>query len=98
MDDYIYFKQRFVTVKREWTLYGKYNKDNIRPEGDILCTVDDIAIDPKMTHIDHSIHQYYFEEYEITKISSSEYSRVIEQIRQAEGYLDIADAIFKTLI
>lgn len=93
-----YFKQHFESGNYESTIYGKYKENDITPNGDVLCVVDDVDNDDDWEHIQHTIYQTYIEPDEVTIITEEEYQAVINKLREADGYYDKADEVLRTLL
>lgn len=93
-----FFKKHFESGNHEWTKYGSYDEEDITPDGDILCVVDELEHGYDREYIDHNIYQEHIDLDEMMLISEKEYKAVINKLREADGYNDKAHEIFKTLL
>lgn len=94
----IYFKQHFESCEHERTVYGRYNEDNITPEGDIRCKVFSIELDHENKIVKMEVCEEYFEKNEITPVSIGEYVTVCKTLEKAQEYYIKAEDVLRSLI
>ena len=93
-----FFTKSYETCNVQWTIYGSYCEDEIRPEGDVRCYVHDVTREHGEEHMCYNLYEQYIEPKHVVELTKEEFESAVAKIRSAEDLWHKADKILESLL